>query len=96
MACEVLRVAREALTNIVKHAHATCAWIRLEVGADQYLVEVRDDGIGGAGPHPETSGLIGLGDRIGAIGGSVDIISPPSRGTVLRAAVPIPPGPDGG
>jgi PAS domain S-box-containing protein len=86
----------EALTNIVKHAHATCAWIRLEVGTDQYLVEVRDDGIGGAGPHPETSGLIGLGDRIGALGGSVDIISPPSHGTVLRAAVPIPPGPDGG
>jgi len=82
----------EALTNIVKHAHATCAWIRLEVGADQYVAEVRDDGIGGAGPHPETSGLIGLSDRIGALGGRVDIVSPHSRGTVLRAAVPVPPG----
>jgi len=80
----------EALTNIVKHAHATCAWIRLEVAADRYVAEVRDDGIGGARPRPETSGLIGLSDRIGALGGTVDIISPLSRGTVLRAAVPIP------
>jgi PAS domain S-box-containing protein len=79
----------EALTNIVKHAHATCAWVRLEVRADQCVVEVRDDGIGGALPRPETSGLIGLSDRIGALGGTVDIISAPSRGTVLRAAVPV-------
>ena len=78
----------EALTNIVKHAHATRAWIRLEVGADRYVAEVRDDGIGGAGPRPETSGLIGLSDRIGALGGTVDIISPPSGGTLLRAAIP--------
>ena len=80
----------EALTNIVKHAQATCAWLRLEVATDQYVVEVRDDGIGGARPRPETSGLIGLSDRIGALSGTLDITSPPSRGTVLRAAVPIP------
>ena len=80
----------EALTNIVKHAHATRAWIRLEVAAGQYIAEVRDDGVGGARPGPETSGLIGLRDRIGALGGTVDIISPRSRGTVLRAAVPVP------
>jgi PAS domain S-box-containing protein len=81
----------EALTNIVKHAQATRAWIRLEVAADRCVVEVRDDGIGGARPGPETSGLIGLGDRIGAIGGTLDISSPPSGGTVLRASVPLPP-----
>ncbi len=82
----------EALTNIVKHAHATRAWIRLEIAADQYVFEVRDDGTGGARPRQETSGLIGLSDRIGALGGTLDIISPHSRGTVLRATVPIPPG----
>jgi PAS domain S-box-containing protein len=80
----------EALTNIVKHAHATCAWIRLDVAADRCVAEVRDDGVGGARPQPEASGLIGLSDRIGALGGTVDIISPHSRGTVLRAAVPVP------
>jgi PAS domain S-box-containing protein len=84
----------EALTNIVKHAHATRAWIQLglEVPADQCVVEVRDDGIGGAVLGPETSGLIGLSDRIGALGGMLDIISPHSRGTVLRAVVPLTPG----
>ena len=83
----------EALTNVVKHAHATRAWIRLEVPAegDHCVVEVWDDGIGGARLGPETSGLIGLSDRIGAFGGTLDIISPPSRGTMLRAAVPIGP-----
>jgi PAS domain S-box-containing protein len=79
----------EALTNIVKHAHATRAWIRLEVSPDRYVVEVRDDGIGGARPRPETSGLIGLSDRIGALGGTLDIVSEHSRGTVLRAVVPV-------
>lgn len=82
----------EALTNIVKHARATCAWIRLELTADRCVIEVRDDGIGGAGPRPETSGLIGLSDRIGALGGTLDIISPPAGGTTLRAAVPWSPG----
>src|SRR5450631_54765 len=81
---------RPELTNIVKHAQATCAWIRLEVAADRYVVEVQDDGIGGARPRSETSGLIGLSDRIGALSGTLDITSPHSRGTVLRAAVPIP------
>jgi PAS domain S-box-containing protein len=82
----------EALTNIVKHAQATRAWVRLEVAADRCVVEVRDDGIGGARPRSESSGLIGLSDRMGAIGGSLDITSPPSGGTVLRASVPIPNG----
>jgi PAS domain S-box-containing protein len=80
----------EALTNIAKHAQATCAWVRLEVAADRCVVEVRDDGIGGASPQSETSGLTGLSDRLGAIGGTLDIISPHSGGTVLRASVPLP------
>jgi PAS domain S-box-containing protein len=82
----------EALTNVVKHAHATRAWIRLEVPADHCVAEVCDNGLGGARLGPETSGLIGLSDRIGALGGTLDIISPRSRGTTLRAAVPLPPG----
>ena len=82
----------EALTNIVKHAHATRAWVRLEVAADRCVAEVRDDGIGGARPRSDSSGLIGLSDRMGAIGGTLDITSPPSGGTVLRASVPIPNG----
>jgi len=60
--------------------------------ADRCVVEVRDDGIGGARPRSETSGLIGLSDRMGAMGGTLDITSPHSGGTVLRATVPIPQG----
>ena len=80
----------EALTNIAKHAQAARAWIRLEVAADRCVLEVTDDGIGGARPASETSGLLGLSDRLGAIGGTLEITSPDSGGTLLRASVPVP------
>jgi PAS domain S-box-containing protein len=79
----------EALTNVVKHAQATRAWVRVEVDDGCCNVEVRDDGVGGARPRSESSGLMGLRDRIGAVGGTMQIMSQPSAGTVLRAAVPI-------
>ena len=81
----------EALTNVIKHAHATSAWVRVDVENDRCCVEVRDDGIGGARPRSEASGLNGLCDRIGALNGTVDITSPAAGGTVLRASIPFPP-----
>ena len=80
----------EALTNVVRHAHATFAWVRVDVENDRCYVEVRDDGIGGARPRSEASGLNGLFDRIGALNGTVDITSPAAGGTVLRASIPLP------
>jgi PAS domain S-box-containing protein len=80
----------EALTNVVKHARATCAWVRVQQEDGQCTIEVRDDGIGGAGSQPETSGLAGLNDRIGALKGALDISSPAGGGTVLRARIPLP------
>jgi PAS domain S-box-containing protein len=80
----------EALTNVVKHAQASCAWVRVEVSGGQCAVEVRDDGVGGAGPRSESSGLTGLRDRIGALDGTVDVLSPDSGGTTLRAVIPVP------
>src|SRR5215471_1085901 len=80
----------EALTNIVKHARATSAWVRVELQADQCAVEVRDDGIGGAQPRSETGGLNGLRDRVGALKGTMDITSPATGGTVLQARIPLP------
>jgi signal transduction histidine kinase len=53
---------------------------------------VRDDGVGGAQPGSDASGLIGLADRLGALSGTLDIVSPQSGGTVLRAVVPLGPG----
>ncbi len=79
----------EALTNVVKHAHASWARVWVELMDGCCNVEVRDDGIGGAQPRSESSGLIGLRDRIGAVGGTMEIRSPLSAGTVLRAVVPI-------
>jgi len=83
----------EALTNVVRHAHATSVWVRVEVAVDRCVAEVRDDGIGGARPRSEASGLNGLRDRIGALQGTVEILSPDDGGTVLRASVPLPAGP---
>jgi PAS domain S-box-containing protein len=81
----------EALTNVVKHARATSAWVRMELEEDWCAVEVRDDGIGGAQPRSATSGLNGLRDRIGALNGTMGITSPATGGTLLQACIPLPP-----
>jgi len=80
----------EALTNVVKHAHAASAVVRVEISDGGYVVEVRDDGVGGAAPRSESSGLTGLRDRIGAVGGIMEIHSPAAGGTVLKATIPLP------
>jgi signal transduction histidine kinase len=79
----------EALTNVVKHARASSAWVRVATEHDRYTIEVRDDGIGGAEARLETSGLIGLRDRIGALKGAMQISSTASSGTTLRAWIPL-------
>ncbi len=84
----------EALTNVVRHARATSAWVRVGISAGRCAVEVRDDGIGGARPRSPASGLTGLHDRIGALGGTVELASPAAGGTLLRASIPLPPEPD--
>ena len=70
----------EALTNIAKHAQATSAWVGLEIDGDLCLAEVRDDGIGGASPRSQDSGLTGLSDRIGALGGTLHHHQPARAG----------------
>ncbi len=87
-------VASEALTNAAKHAQASL--VRLDVAmADQTLrLQVRDNGAGGADPS-RGSGLIGLSDRVEAVGGRIDIVSPPGGGTSLQVSIPVPKsGPD--
>jgi signal transduction histidine kinase len=80
-------IVAEALTNIVKHAHATRAEVRASVDADPLRVQVRDDGIGGA--DPDGHGLVGLRDRATALGRRLMIESPASGGTVVTATLPI-------
>jgi PAS domain S-box-containing protein len=79
----------EALTNVAKHAQATWARVSVQLIDGHCRVEIRDDGIGGAGPRSNASGLAGLRDRVGAVGGTMEILSPAEAGTVLRAAIPI-------
>jgi signal transduction histidine kinase len=80
-------VVAEALTNVVKHAHAGRAQVRACLADGMLRVEVRDDGIGGA--DPAGHGLVGLADRVTALGGQLVIESPDSGGTLLAAKLPV-------
>ena len=82
-------VCAEAITNAVKHAQATRAWIRLACASDMLEVEVRDDGIGGATLDRGGTGLPGLVDRVEALDGTLVVDSPPGAGTSLRARFPV-------
>jgi signal transduction histidine kinase len=77
----------EALTNVAKYAHATHATVRLEQQDGALVIEVRDDGVGGADPGGGT-GLAGLADRVDAHGGTLTLSSPPGGPTVLRLELP--------
>jgi signal transduction histidine kinase len=80
-------VVSEALTNVVKYSHASQARVRLERDDGRVLVEVVDDGVGGAEPG-RGSGLRGLADRISALGGRFEVDSSPGAGTTVRASIP--------
>jgi signal transduction histidine kinase len=81
-------VVAEALTNVAKYARATHASVNVRRQDGQILVEVTDDGVGGADPSTG-SGLRGLLDRVAAAGGRLELDSPPGHGTTVRAAIPL-------
>jgi two-component sensor histidine kinase len=80
-------VAAEALTNVLKHAHASEVRIDLDKQDSEIRLMVRDDGVGGADPA-RGSGLTGLRDRVEALGGTIEITSPQGEGTSLRVRAP--------
>ncbi len=80
-------VVAESLTNAAKHAGASAARIELSTSAEAVAVEISDNGSGGANLASGT-GLLGLVDRIEALGGHLDLKSPSGGGTVLRATLP--------
>jgi signal transduction histidine kinase len=81
-------VVSEALTNAAKHAHASVVHVDLEARDEVIHLSVRDDGVGGARPE-QGSGLIGLRDRIEALGGDIEIASPAGKGTNLLVRIPL-------
>jgi signal transduction histidine kinase len=82
-------VAAEALANVAKYAHAASACVRIVEDDErgEIVVEVTDDGIGGADPS-RGSGLKGLEDRVAALDGALEVESPPGGGTRIRATIP--------
>lgn len=80
-------VIAESLTNVVKHADARGAEVKAWVEDGVLRIEIRDDGVGGA--RRDGVGLQGLSDRITAMGGRLDIDSPPGEGTLVSAALPL-------
>jgi len=78
----------EALTNVAKHARASAAEVRVEIGQGVLHVSVHDDGRGGAG-FGRGSGLVGLKDRVEALGGRIRLDNPPGAGTALDIVLPL-------
>jgi signal transduction histidine kinase len=81
-------VVSEALTNAAKHAHASVVHVELDAQFAIARLVIHDDGIGGADPRQGT-GLIGLSDRIEALGGTLEVTSPAGAGTTLLIAIPV-------
>jgi signal transduction histidine kinase len=77
----------EALTNVAKHAEAQRAWVTVAVRDELLVVEVRDDGVGGA--VQGGSGLLGMEDRLAALDGRLTVESPPGGGTLVSASIPL-------
>jgi signal transduction histidine kinase len=87
-AATVYFVCSEALANLAKYASASHGVVSVAASDDRLLIEVSDDGVGGAELEKGT-GLTGLADRIGALGGTFTVESAPGAGTRLTAEVPL-------
>lgn len=86
------RIVQEALTNIVRHARATCATVHLIWKGDVVMITVADDGVGitsGAMDNPAAIGLAGMADRARLAGGSLRIARRSAGGTAVVARIPI-------
>jgi signal transduction histidine kinase len=83
-------VASEAITNAVKHAHASVIELHVDFRDGELTLSIRDDGVGGADPS-RGSGIIGLTDRVQALGGTISVVSPPGDGTTVHVQLPADP-----
>src|ERR1700722_18925384 len=79
-------IVSEALANVAKHANAQMVMVSVEAGRDVLSLSVRDDGVGGA--DPDGSGLTGLRERAEALGGLLQLTSPPGGGTSVDVRLP--------
>jgi PAS domain S-box-containing protein len=94
------RVAQSALTNVARHAHATRVEVHIRKAGRAVLLEVQDNGCSFDvdrvlhARQPRRLGLLGMRERVAMVGGRLEVTSAPSRGTTIRACIPLsPPGP---
>jgi signal transduction histidine kinase len=87
----LFRIYQEALANVIKHAHARWVLVHLELDAEQVILEIRDDGCGFEVPERWIDlarrghlGMLGLAERADSINGSLEVVSAPEAGTVVR------------
>jgi len=97
IALPLFRIVQEALTNVIRHAQATHVEVNLDFSNNHLELEIRDDG--GGFPPDSTSGvqalgLLGIRERAGGIGGTVEFSNPPGRGASVKVKVPMPGGTD--
>jgi two-component system sensor histidine kinase UhpB len=85
----VYRVAQEAMTNAIRHAHAASISIALQASSDCLTLSVRDDGRGMRGELREGGGMRGMRERTSLVGGSLHITSAPRAGTEVRLEIPL-------
>jgi signal transduction histidine kinase len=81
-------VASEGLANVAKHAEASAVALSARCSGESLTLSIQDDGVGGADPVRGT-GLIGLNDRVAAVGGTISVASPTGEGTSLRVTLPL-------
>jgi ligand-binding sensor domain-containing protein/signal transduction histidine kinase len=89
----VFLASKEAITNVVRHAHASSAWLRLKLEPGRFTLEIEDDGRGPAGTKEERAqtrnGLRNMGKRMEDVGGNFEIGPAPERGTLVRLTAPL-------
>ena len=90
---EIFFAVKEALTNVVRHAHATQVWLHIFVSDQQLVVEVVDDGRGldKVERQPGSDGLVNMNERLKTLGGGCKIASDTNTGTTVRFFAPLPP-----
>ena len=84
------RIVQEALTNVTRHAGAAHVWVEVVRAGERVRVRVSDDGVGPPEASAHSAGLIGIGERVAALGGSWQVGPRPGGGTVVDVWVPVP------
>ena len=88
----IFRIVQESLTNVARHAEASCVEINLSRSANDLIVEVRDNGKGFDSENAtkkKSFGLLGMRERAAVLGGSIDITSSRQQGTDVRVRIPL-------